>query len=252
MHPFDRFLCTFADDDPRLQQVYEVFARFDIKRLGNPHEPETLSARDSPNGYFTRRYVHLFTPEELDAADYFLAWAHDSDYDLYKSLPYEGSRQCIYTSPSPRSRKLMYGYPQFYVREKFRATLEAEAFVGLLLFETIPVRRTGNAGKRTVWPEGRAIYLLDSQFELPRMPPNEVVTDPDNPRLWWSNPGFDDKQPVYRRADMAQLGACDYARTWEHWWESETDRFTIVSQRFRQFCLKHKMRFEFVPVKYVD
>ncbi|GDX99411.1 hypothetical protein LBMAG48_18150 [Phycisphaerae bacterium] len=251
IRPYNRFLSTFFDDDPRLPQVYDIFTKYGIQRF-DAREPGYRDIERSPSGYFTRRYVHLFTAEELNSASHFLMWVHDADYNLYKAPPHDGSKLCIYLSPSPRSQKLMYSFPQFYVREKFRQTLEAEQFAGLRLRETIPVRESGSSEKETTWPDGRAVYLLDSPIELPPMPAMEIVADPEKPRIWWWNPGFDDKQAVYHRTEFDDVGLFDYAGTWEHSSRTENERFVIVSQRFRQFCLKHKMRFEFVPVKYVD
>jgi hypothetical protein len=251
--PYRWFRATLHDDDPRLQHVYDVFAKFSIE-CADRSNPRYREIERSSNGYFTRRYVHLFTEEELSSASHFLMWCRDADYDNLCIAPsHDGSKLCIYVSPSPRSQKLMYCFPQVFVREKFKQTLEAENFKGLRLREAIAVRESGKMKKETAWPEGRKIYLLESPIELPRMPAAEVIVNPEMERNWWWNPGFDDKQPVYVRSQLEAIGTFDYAGTWEcSYPHSPWERHPIVSQRFRQFCLKHKMRFEFVPVKYVD
>ncbi len=251
------FATTIREDDPRLQEVYRLLERFNLQHL--PIRPvnrdEIVKSRD---GYFTRRYVHLFTDEERDAASHLLVLCsvmHEDYYDAFMTRWPDNEGPRIGVWRRGKSQKFLYDY-MLLSREKFKPTVEAEQFVGVQLVETIPVKETrliDDPEQPTTWPPGKSIYLLDSTIELPPMPASEIKVNPQEPRHWVGNPGFDDAQPVYRRSDIDTIPPFDYARMWEYCNPNHPrKRCVIVSQRFRQFCLKHKMRFDFVPVKYVD
>lgn len=249
--PYRWFRATLHDDDPRLPSIYEVFAKFDVQ-LMDMKQPGYRSLERSPNGYFTRRYLHLFDESEIDAAEYMYMYASDYSYSISTHNSDPGTPQCVYIDHGGKANKLLCSFFGFFTKEEFKPELDAKEFVGLQLEITTAILENCMPAPKQ-WPAGKAIYYLDSAIELPPMPTTEITTNPETPRHWVANPGFDDRQPVYRRSEFTAKVPFDFARTWECVLPHQSHRgFVIVSQRFRQFCLKHKLRFEFVPVKYVD
>ncbi|GDX99409.1 hypothetical protein LBMAG48_18130 [Phycisphaerae bacterium] len=249
--PYHWFRTTLHDDDPRLSQIYQLFEKFSIQRM-DMKQPGYRELERSPNGYFTERYLHLFDQSEIDAAAYMYMHASDFSYNISTHTSDPGAPQRVYLDHGGKANKLLCSFFGFFIKEKFKPVLDAEHFVGLQLATTIAIRENLIPVPKQ-WPVDKAIFYLDSTVALPPMPQNEITTTPESPRHWLANPGFDDRQPVYRRNEFSSHTPFDYARTWECVLPHQPHRgFAIVSQRFRQFCLKHKMRFDFVPVKYVD
>jgi hypothetical protein len=257
--PYRWFYAVLSESDPRLPYIYDVLAKYDIQVMPSYDAPNYNEALRCPKGHFTRRYLHLFTQQEIDSARYMLMLCADAKYHFARAQTSSDGRKRVFVPANSKSQKLLASAPTFFCHEKFRPHLEAEQFVGLKFEETIPVKEMGGRledFKEVEWISGIKIFGLTSDIELSPMPDSHVkkmLPAWEGTRFGWVNPGFDDICAVYRRGDIEQVSQFDFASTWEQMpLISRPEAWPIVSQRFRQFCLKHKMRFEFVPVKYVD
>jgi hypothetical protein len=66
--------------------------------------------------------------------------------------------------------------------------------------------------------------------------------------------GYSDLQYAFRSDELRAIEPFDAARTWEYGRHDlfYSDRGLIVSQRFYRFCVKHKLKGEWVPVLVVE
>lgn len=117
--------------------------------------------------------------------------------------------------------------------------LRSEDFVGLQWVETVVQGKSIHAASEPFWE-------ICSRLTLPRMA-NSVRIE-HSPTLCFSiqEPPYRYGEPHYRQRDVSSLGIFDVAWTWE---PMPGGRRLVVSQRFYQHCLKHKMPLEVEPVR---
>ena len=129
--------------------------------------------------------------------------------------------------------------PWIIVSSSTRRTLESAGLIGMG-FEEVAIK-------------GQSIHLAPEPFwevrstvTLPKML-NSVINPPD---LGLSQYTINDPyvEPHYGQSEIQALGAFDIAHTLERGGRSDSQEL-IVSQRFYQYCLKHKIPLQVRPVR---
>ena len=161
----------------------------------------------------------------------------------------EQGRLLMAASKARAGRKVGRIYPNWIiVSDSTRRILETGNFKGLEFGEVALKGTSVNAAKDPFWE-------LKSSVTLPKMANTDrfVMVDsvPFNgdysKTVWISDPPYRTGEIHYREADLKALGDFDIAYTFEHYMEHH--RVLVISQRFYQHCLKHKIPLEVEPVR---
>lgn len=261
--PADAWSAKLRRDDPRLQKCLAL-----VKAAGLSPWKQQWRARRSDE--FLMEISWQYTKHDLDAAElldlgakFFVdCWEYEADQvcGLWRNqhLKRNDGVGCAVSQPGI-----------MFVPDRVKLILQEAELNGLLLNPTVQFNK---AGRR--WHEDELIatsqmwWELCSTVRMPSMSPSL--------RLWDYRTGkpYDDATSEscgidaemdgycraprlrYRRVDLEGLPAFDIAKTYERFGigpphlRGDRNRSTIVSQRFRQVCLKHKIRADFVPVEF--
>lgn len=127
----------------------------------------------------------------------------------------------------------------FVVSDEVRRVLEVGTFAGLVFVETVMKGKSVHAAETPFWE-------LESNVTLPKMVNalrNEYSTIPSYMIV---DPPYRYGEPHYRQSELAKLGEFDVARTLEPFGRGP---LMLVTQRFFQHCLKHKVLLDVRPVR---
>jgi len=243
--------------------LYEAARRMSLK----PDDPESINlhveakAGDDEGGLLVQRIAAMCKEEGLDkvrgAYSYHVSPVYDrSDFEAAPLLRLVGQKKMfkgidsnqrdqrgrivLPATEAKASIKIASIFPESWivVSSATRRLLESSDLIGMK-FEEVAIK-------------GQSIHLapepfweLRSTLTLPRMlNSREVTTNPELPAYVINDPLV---EPHYRESDIRELGAFDIAYTWENFRPGKPE--FVISQRFYQHCLKHKIPLEVRPVR---
>lgn len=152
------------------------------------------------------------------------------------------------------------------VSDKLRQTIEKEGFIGVAFrpLKLIPasevmdirnskgdVRRVTRQDQDHLEKEGH-FWELTSSIILPPIEPARLLNRDsqqfagDYSRGVWLKDDFPPPELYYRESALSKVEPFDFALTFEHIPE---ERWPVVSQRFRQFCIREKLKTDWLPVR---
>jgi hypothetical protein len=190
--------------------------------------------------------------EERNNAEFFVLGRQDKIQGLTRPERDEQGRLLLIASNAKPSKKLGRIFPNWIiVSEKVRRLLESESFVGPQFGEVVLQGKSINASPDPFWELKSSIVLPKManvhQFIHPGMTEPEPFRGDYSITIMLDDPPFNKGEVHYRRSDLAKLGQFDIGRTFEKYMEPH--EALVVSQRFYQHCLKHKIPLEVEPVR---
>ena len=240
---------TLPDDDPRLVKVLELLRAAGLTPTDSFGKP----------GHFHMRIDRKYTKQELDAAEYLcvvpLPVLYVDGWILDRPLET--------TQSSLKGKDLLRLNPTLVlISAKIRAQAK-ECGLKRALYLPVRLRTRGNTIDTDDYCE------LSSDLVLPKVSDRHYLQDPETnepfggdysrpvivregefePDRFYSNPEFH-----YNRCDIAALGEFDIALMCERRFTRGTVDFRslIVSQKFRQFYLRNKLRGNWIPSRIDD
>jgi hypothetical protein len=266
LFPFARddssFEVSLALDDPRLQAVLQTLGdkKLVCRKLGTPRI----------KGGYTYELRRRYETGDFDAPDYLqvkheVLISDDSERDNQGRLVLEAWR----LMPALRMGCMLFNTT--IVSDEIRRLMEAERLVGIAFKELVltPSAETrtlaDDKGRifREVTPEDQdhiekqgRYWELTSSVLLPPMPADRVVRhfpDDDMHVAGIRDGDYFDKEIHYASA-IRKIKPFDFALTHEifgakSWQQFPGERWPVVSQRFRQFCMAHRLKVSWVPVR---
>jgi hypothetical protein len=131
-------------------------------------------------------------------------------------------------------------FNHFYVvPDSVKTNLEAGQLTGLFFRETVLKGSSIRATTEMLWE-------IESKIKLPKMVNSGLNPHSVVPCYWIAEPPYRNAEPHYRQGDLLPLGRFDVARTFE---QLGSDPGMIISQRFYQYCLQHKISLRCRPVR---
>jgi len=131
-------------------------------------------------------------------------------------------------------------FNHFYiVADPVRKLLETSQLAGFFFRETT---LKGTSIRATT----EALWEIDSDIKLPKMTNSAVNPHSRGPSYMIIEGHYRDAEPHYQQSDLQSLGNFDMARTYE---QLGSEPGMIVSQRFYQTCLRHKIQLRCRPVR---
>lgn len=140
------------------------------------------------------------------------------------------------------------------VSGEVRVALESESFRGLVFCEVGIYGRKGGEPVEPCWELATTITLpkianTDRLKCYGTGPTGQVepFTGDYSRMIFIDDPPYAGGEVHYRRRDLKCLGQFDIAQTFENLWIPQ--KSFVISQRFYQHCLKHKIPLAVVPVR---
>lgn len=229
-----------AGDDEMAEVVSRIVAflkKAELPRSYGGHQPGTY-------GY---EIVRCYEPTDLTGAK-LLTIKRQKQIQLEEERDAQG-RLLMAASKARAGRKIGRIYPNWIIVSDFvRRILETGNFKGLEFGEIALKGKSTRASSEPFWE-------LKSSRILPKMANTEkfvtvghVPFDGDYTKTVWINdPPFRTGEIHYQERDLKTFEDFDIAYTFEHYMEHH--RVLVVSQRFYQHCLKHKIPLEVEPVR---
>lgn len=227
----------------------DAFVRRAIEVLRSHGIPRRRIANSTSYGYVVSR---IYEPDDMRNAELLLLSAQRQIQGLTEPLRDEQGRLLLTASKAKPSLKVGCIFGNWViVSEGVRRSLEAGGFVGLRFNGVTLQGKSVHASPEPFWE-------LLSSITLPKMPHPErfvhrgiTAAEPfqgDYSRVVLiSDPPFAKAEIHYRRSDLKLMGPFDIAQTFEKYMEPHPA--LVVSQRFYQHCLKHKIPLEVEPVR---
>ena len=238
------------DGDEFIRRALEM-----LKRHGIPLRYSVNSSDyNSSYGYDISRF---YEPDDLKHAELLLLVRKGRIHNTLEPARDEQGRLYLLASKAKESLKLgNLLWPDWViVSDKVRRSLEGAGLVGLRFIEVAIKGKSTYLASEPFWE-------LQSSITLPKMPdrgnlfhpefhPDHPTVEPfqgDYSRTIFINDApFFNGEVHYRRSDLTVLGQFDIAATFENY--METHPALVVSQRFYQHCLKHKIPLPVEPVR---
>jgi hypothetical protein len=239
------------DTDPRTEVILEVLKKHNLRLwhgLSNPTEMDIKA-----------RYEREYNKKDLAEAQY-LSPYFPRTFGLDEGRNSDGWMRKKSEGINPKAQIGGSWGGAVFISIDLKSVVEDEDFIGATI---LPIELIGMPLKSV---EGK-FRELSSTIILPRMAPimsffsavrgetrEEVDRDHDGPsilREGREDPGIIYELPAlhYRRADIVGMEAFDIGLTYERFGMDKPH--TVFSQRFYQFCLKHKLPISWIPV-YID
>ena len=227
--------------DAFIQHALEVLKRHGI--------PRRRTANSTSYGYTISRF---YESNDLMDSELLLVSAQRQIQSLTDPLRDEQGRLLLTASNAKPSLKVGCIFGNWtIVSDGVRRSFEAGDFIGLRFQEVALKGKSVHASPEPFWE-------LLSSITLPKMPHPErfvhrgiIAPEPfqgDYSRVVLiSDPPFAKAEVHYRRSDLEAIGPFDIAGTFENYMEPHPA--LVVSQRFYQHCLKHKIPLEVEPVR---
>lgn len=268
LFPFGKYHAGFRvqlpPDDPRVEAVLDAFQKRAIPKVNH-------SIRPKPPIEYTFESRRQYDQGDFDNSDYLqlkpeVFVSDESSRDDRGRLVLEA----WHLMPALRMGCVLFNAT--VVSDEIRRRMESERLVGIAFKELV---LTPSAETRTLADEKGHIFRevtpgeqnhiekqgryweLTSSVILPPMPPDRVVRhfpDDDVHVAGIRDGEYFDKEIHYPTSAIRKLEPFDFALTHEifgakSWQEFPGERWPIVSQRFRQFCLAQKLKVSWIPVR---
>ena len=192
-------------------------------------------------GYTIGRH---YDAEDLLAAHYFMVWSGSKMFKDHKDKKKrdEIGRITLPATQATQSVTLASIFPRLWivVSDPVRRLFEINGLVGLQFGETVLKGSSINAASHPFWE-------LKSSIILPKMA-NSVIQEDRGNFVIYDLPHIR-PEPHYHRSELASLGHFDIAYTFESRGLDYHDSPLIISQRFYQCCVQHRIGVEVTPVR---
>ncbi|CAG1002008.1 hypothetical protein PHYC_02961 [Phycisphaerales bacterium] len=252
--PGRNFLGGYPNGHPRLKEILEFLADHGW------YPGRGWFQRRGPKEYWLRIKRH-YDKKDFDAFEYLIFGGGGT--------PWSGGRvpQSPHLLLSMKNMKVddvrMVGMQGRVVPERVRRILEAEQIRHIVFLPTLLAPGWPTAFDRFMsWEDMHEEPWWEIQSDL-RLPPLssrcrlvDAAGEPYNPHgpfkgLYVEEGNYENPEMHYRASDLAQLPSFDIALTHENFGAGNRDEIgtLVVSQRFRQVCIKHNLKVGFWPVR---
>lgn len=229
------FQVSVQTDDPRIEDVLVAFRQKGISKVnysGNAKAPR-------PPVEYILEYRRTYEPEDFEKAAY-LKLKHEVLITEDQERDGQGRLLLPMSKLKPVLKIGCVLFQASVVHDSVRRKMVNAGLVGLQFNEIIT---DGNVSSD--------FWELVSPVTLPQMPRERLVCREISPGDYQNVAGIRDgdfleKEIHYPAAAVGQIEPFDFALTHEIF---GGERWPIISQRFRQFCLAHKLNVSGVPVR---
>jgi hypothetical protein len=241
-----KLICKAPSGDGFIQHALSVLERHHIPRLG-------VADNRTSYGYVVSRY---YEPEDLECAQLLLVTRQNKIQDSVKPPRDEQGRIYIVASKARASLKVGRIWPNWIVvSNAVRRSWESAGLVGLKFADVTIKGRSSQLSPEPFWELLSSVTLppmvnrgnLVHPVEYPDHPNVEPFQGDHSRSIYINDEPFAKGELHYRGGDLAALGPFDIAQTFEKYMEPHPA--LVVSQRFYQHCLKHKIPLEVEPVR---
>jgi len=217
---------------------------------------------DSAEQYVYEQVIErVYSDAELEQVEWFCIWPRVPD-DVCASARSSGGHQRLDVDDLTQDRD--FGVAKFcvVVPDRVKSVLLASDLIGIEFVDTECWKGLhGPSTQQIGWSQREKWWEMTSRSFLPPLSSeNHIVTRPN-----WAMVGGDPivelvegdyypPQLSIRRSVLAFLPSVDMLRTSELFgaYRDEKCRYAIVSQRFRQVCLKSRFNVSLIPVALLD
>lgn len=235
------FGLNLPPDDPRVKQLLDEFARRGIPRADYITDPPKLPR---PRFEYMLEYHHHYEPADFDSAHY-LFLKHEVLVGSDQQRDTQG-RLMLSVTKLPADFKIgCVLWEAIVVSDSVRRELIESGMVGLRFVEVVTMEQSTRA----------KLWELQSSVILPPMPRDRVqrhrVSPDDDVHVSGILDGeYREKEIHYPEDALRKIEPFDVAQTYEIFGgpvrrEAGSvggERRTIVSQRFRQFCVSRQLK----------
>ena len=227
----------------------DEFIRRSLEILQHRAIPRRRTANSTHYGYYISRF---YEPHDLTSAELLLVTYQEEIQSLTDPLRDDQGRLLLTASNAKPNLKVGCIFQNWIiVSNGDRCSLESGNFIGLKFRDVAIKGKSIHAAAEPFWE-------LLSSITLPKMPhPERFVhrglteAQPfqgDYSRVVLiSDPPFAKAEVHYRRGDLEAIGPFDIAQTFENYMEPHPA--LVISQRFYQHCLAHKIPLAVEPVR---
>lgn len=251
------FNCTLPTEDPRLHTIRELLTTSGLR-------PWMDRFRKRPPDEYTIEIERIYEPEELNSAEYLelvpYAFTEGLSRDDHGRIKIDGRE--LQPSAAFASTKL----PWVIVPDRVKRLLQESDLHHIAFWPTIMVG--GFLAKDRKEPISWEVYgepwwELTSELILPPLSPSVDLRDADGQPLSRGSNNFSNgchlreglyshPELHYRKQDLQAVEPFDAALTYEPFGTKGVPldwRRLVVSRRFRDFCLEHGWKADWVPVR---
>lgn len=249
-----RFQFNLYEDDPRLAQILKILDRHGIN-------PTPRGGTSELGKEYLLEHWRDYHDSDLADVRYFRIRPAAEGNGLFRD---EMGRVEMIDAQFPRRGHIV-RTPLFWivVPERVKAAIEREGFRGVAFRETVLVGGHALLSKMTPRPwsrHGEPWWELTSDVVLPPMSPTMELYDEHGDRVVNADCSrgcspreglFVHPEYRYRRSDLAPIEPFDFARTAERFGRAghvDTWHY-IASTGFRECCVGHKWRCDWIPVR---
>lgn len=261
--PFGVKGAAFAVDsvveDPRMQGVISY-----LEQNGLRKRDYTRPGANQP-GEYTYDVRRVYEKPDFDSAKY-LRLVHSSKLSDEQKRDSEGRLILEAWRLTSELRMGCVLFEAAVVSDKLRQTIEKEGFLGVAFrpLHLIPAGevmdiRNSKGDVRRVTPQDQdhlekegQFWELTSSIVLPPIEPARLLNRESQPftgdysRGVWLKDEFPPPELHYRDSALSKGEPFDFALTFENIPE---EQWPVVSQRFRQFCIREKLKTDWFPVR---
>lgn len=218
-----------------------------------------------PKEYWLR-IKRRYTKKDFDTLEYFTFGGGGSPWGG-GGLPHAPCTVLATKGMKPDDIRMV-GSQRRVVPQRVRAIFEAEGVRHVTFLPTMLCPQWGSKSRHTEWTKfltweeihEEPWWEMSSDVRLPPVSPTcRLATldgedyDPEKPfrGLFLEEGNYEQPEMHYRRSDLAKVPPFDIALTHENFGAGNRDEIAtlVCSQRFRQVCLKHKLKIGFWPVR---
>lgn len=226
------FSVVLALPDPRLSDILEKFTELGISKAN-------YSRKERAQNEFVLKYRRIYEPQDFDAVSYFKL-KHENLIAEDQERDDEGLLVLPKSKLEPTLKIGCVLDQATVVSESIRQEMIKAGLIGLQF-------RTIVAGKEL----SSEFWELMSPVTLPPMPRERLICREVSPGDYQNAAGildgdFLEKEIHYSTADIAKVEPFDFGLSYEIF---GGERWPIVSQKFRQFCLAQKLNVSWSPVR---
>lgn len=231
----------------------DEFIRRSLEILQLHQVPRRMIANTTSYGYYIAR---SYEPDDLKNAEFLVMIRHSRIHNCLKPARDNQGRIFLMATKAKKSLKLgCLFYPDWViVSNQVRQSFENAGLVGLRFGEVAIKGHSIHLSPEPFWE-------LQSSITLPKMSNVRKLIHPESVghptvepfqgdysrTVYINDEPFRPGEVHYRRSDLETFGQFDIAATFENYMDPHPA--LVVSQRFYQHCLKHKIPLAVEPVR---